>query len=197
MTESHDPPQLSVGQLALVGLAFAAVAIVMCLGRHTLRTIPIVSRPSVAAASLAASAALGWLLGTALLRCRLRSALIQALRPFRTLTSATGAILLVSALAGIGEELLFRSALQPWIGIWAASVVFGVVHSGTARLREGLSLGKATYLVGTVVAGLLLGFLYQAAGLLAAASAHAAFDATLLLTLAPALAAPGAVRDAA
>jgi membrane protease YdiL (CAAX protease family) len=46
---------------------------------------------------------------------------------------------LISALAGIGEELLFRGVLQPvligWLGTWAglaiASVAFGLVHAVT------------------------------------------------------------------
>jgi membrane protease YdiL (CAAX protease family) len=40
-------------------------------------------------------------------------------------------LLLVAAMAGLGEEILFRGLLQPWIGLFASNVVFGVVHSVT------------------------------------------------------------------
>ncbi|MBL8850939.1 MAG: CPBP family intramembrane metalloprotease [Planctomycetaceae bacterium] len=47
-------------------------------------------------------------------------------------------LILLAALAGAGEELLFRGVLSSWIGAWdpwagiiAANVVFGLVHSLT------------------------------------------------------------------
>ena len=33
-----------------------------------------------------------------------------------------------SVLAGAGEELLFRGALQPWVGISLASVLFSLLY---------------------------------------------------------------------
>ena len=38
---------------------------------------------------------------------------------------------LVAMMAGLGEEILFRGLLQPWIGLFASNIVFGVVHSVT------------------------------------------------------------------
>jgi membrane protease YdiL (CAAX protease family) len=105
----------------------------------------------------------------------------------RRLIANLGSILLVGLLAGVGEELLFRAALQPWLGIIAASLLFGLTHSGTARLNEGVSVGKLTYVLGTMVAGYLLGILYVKVGLLASISAHAGFDIAILMVLAPAL----------
>lgn len=48
-------------------------------------------------------------------------------------------LLILSAIAGLGEELLFRGALQPWLerawgfeaGLIASSLVFGLVHAVT------------------------------------------------------------------
>ena len=40
-------------------------------------------------------------------------------------------LVLVAAMAGLGEEILFRGLLQPWIGLFASNLVFGVVHSVT------------------------------------------------------------------
>lgn len=88
-------------------------------------------------------------------------------------------------LAGVGEELLFRAALQPWLGIRWTSLLFGLAHSATARLSEGVSPGKVVYLFFTFVAGVLLGLLYARVGLLGSMSAHAAFAIALLSMLAP------------
>lgn len=48
-------------------------------------------------------------------------------------------LFVLSAIAGIAEELLFRGTLQPWfeglwgmqVGLWVSSVVFGLVHAIT------------------------------------------------------------------
>lgn len=58
----------------------------------------------------------------------------EVLEPFcRQLTYRQA--LLVSLGAGIGEELLFRAALLPWLGILISSALFAVVHFGTAAHR--------------------------------------------------------------
>lgn len=58
----------------------------------------------------------------------------EVLEPFCGQLTYTQA-LLVSLGAGIGEELFFRAALLPWIGIVASSVLFAVVHFGLAAFR--------------------------------------------------------------
>jgi membrane protease YdiL (CAAX protease family) len=188
MSTSQHPPQLSLCQLAAVESSFAAIAIGIGLFRHDLKAFSLELRAAGAVAALVVSAALGWLLGTTLLLSRLRPAIIRAGQPFQALTSATLSILVASGLAAVGEELLFRAALQPWLGIWAASLGFALVHSGTARVREGLSIGKLSYVIGTLLAALVLGHLYRSAGLLTTMIAHAGFDAALLMALAPELA---------
>ena len=42
-------------------------------------------------------------------------------------------VLALAFLSGIAEEALFRGALQPLIGVWWASLLFGLVHTGPAR----------------------------------------------------------------
>jgi membrane protease YdiL (CAAX protease family) len=82
---------------------------------------------------------------------------------------------LVSVFSGVGEEALFRGALQPEIGLIAASLLFGAAHVGPDR----------RYLVWTlwaVGAGFLFGVLYDwTGGLLAPTVAHAAHNAATLL----------------
>lgn len=46
----------------------------------------------------------------------------------------TGREILILALASsIGEELLFRGALLPWLGVWWQAIVFALLHVGPGR----------------------------------------------------------------
>ena len=87
-----------------------------------------------------------------------------------------GEAVVIAAAAGIGEELLFRGALQPEIGLIPASLVFGALHMG----------GRGTFAFGCWVAlmGAALGWLALATGgLLAPIVAHAVYDAAALVQL--------------
>jgi uncharacterized protein len=88
---------------------------------------------------------------------------------------------LLSLLAGVGEELLFRGVLQPalmrWLGpapgLVAASVLFGLFHPITA-----------TYVVLAAGLGLYLGLVAWAGGnLLIVIVAHALYDFVVLVYL--------------
>jgi membrane protease YdiL (CAAX protease family) len=80
---------------------------------------------------------------------------------------------LLALLAGFGEEIFFRGALQQEAGIWAASLTFGVLH-GPSRDLWPLGLWAA-------VMGALLGFLYESTGnLVVPAVAHAVYDGVAL-----------------
>lgn len=82
-------------------------------------------------------------------------------------------ILLISVLAGLGEELLFRGVLQPIIGLPLASLVFGAVHVG--------GRGFVGYGVWAACIGALFGWLMVfTGGLLAPIVAHAVYDALAL-----------------
>lgn len=46
----------------------------------------------------------------------------------------TGHEIVILALASsIGEELLFRGALQPWMGLWLQALAFALLHVGPGR----------------------------------------------------------------
>jgi membrane protease YdiL (CAAX protease family) len=82
-------------------------------------------------------------------------------------------IVLISMLAGLGEELLFRGVLQPLIGLPLASLIFGAVHIGGRSL-----IG---YGVWAACIGALFGWLtVVTGGLLAPIVAHAVYDALAL-----------------
>jgi CAAX protease family protein len=84
-------------------------------------------------------------------------------------------LIVVSVMSGVGEEALFRGALQPVLGILVTSLLFGVLHVGPDR----------RYLVWTVWAigaGFLFGALYEwTGGILAPMTAHVLHNAATLL----------------
>ena len=93
-----------------------------------------------------------------------------------------GGILLLAALAGIGEELLFRGVIQSWLAerypLWlsvaGASLLFGVGH-----------WLSASYAVLAAVIGAYLGMVFLVTGnLLVPIVAHAAYDVVALMVLA-------------
>lgn len=81
--------------------------------------------------SLALGVALGALVvfGTRRMVERLSWAqeLASALRPFARDLSG-GGILVVALLSSVGEELLFRGLVQPWVGLWLQALLFGLLH---------------------------------------------------------------------
>ncbi len=82
----------------------------------------------------------------------------------------------LSAFAGVGEEILFRGAIQPLLGIWITSFIFIGIH-GYFKFK---SVGH--FLFGAMMFGLsmMLGYLFEFAGLIAAMSAHAVYDVIML-----------------
>jgi membrane protease YdiL (CAAX protease family) len=81
----------------------------------------------------------------------------------------------ISLAAGFSEELLFRAALQPLVGIVGASLLFLLVHAGAYDFRrlDRTALWQASCVFGM---SLLLGFIFEYIGLLAAMIAHAVVD---------------------
>lgn len=89
--------------------------------------------------------------------------LARALRPFARDLSGTG-IVVVAVLSSVGEELLFRGLLQPWLGIWLQAALFGVLHQmrGPSRWAwvgwasiVGLSFGAVFALTGSLLGPIL------------------------------------------
>jgi len=92
--------------------------------------------------------------------------LARALRPFARDLSGTG-ILVVALLSSIGEELLFRGLLQPWLGVVAQALLFGVLH----QLR---GPSRWAWVAWASIVGLLFGVVFAATGsLLGPVCAHA------------------------
>lgn len=84
-------------------------------------------------------------------------------------------LLALAALAGLGEEMLFRGVLQPWLsrsspwlGLLGANILFGLVHSVTPMYAL-LATGIGIYLSGIVYA-------CPQANLLSAVITHGVYD---------------------
>lgn len=75
--------------------------------------------------------------------------------------------------AGIGEEILFRGALQPVLGIWFTSFLFAIVH-----VQYGF-LNPATVVL--LILSLILGFIRQRHNTTVAILVHFGYDLTLAL----------------
>ena len=80
-------------------------------------------------------------------------------REFRAMLSplTDAEIVILAVASSVGEELFFRGALMPVIGVWASSAVFALLHIGP----------RARYLpwtIGSFVAGLLFSELYLWSG---------------------------------
>ena len=103
---------------------------------------------------------------------------LEALRPLLGRWSVLQ-LLAISALAGLCEEVLFRAVLQGaltsaagvWVGLAAASLLFGCAH-----------LITLTYGIAATIIGLYLGGLWLLSGnLLVPVVAHAAYDGIALI----------------
>ncbi len=88
-------------------------------------------------------------------------------------------IVFYSFCAGVGEELLFRGGIQPWLGVWITAIIFIALHGY-------LSISDVT----TTVYGLLmilisagLGYLMERVGLFSAITAHFWFDLVMFAYL--------------
>lgn len=88
-------------------------------------------------------------------------------------------IIYVSVCAGIGEEILFRGALQPLMGIWITSVFFVLIH-GYLNPKNIHLFFYGLYMV-LAIAG--LGYMAQYLGLISSIWAHIVIDIILLYKL--------------
>lgn len=173
--------------LVVTEAAMALIGAVILVVRHA--PMPLLAAPGQAPAMIAVGLSVGAATAAATV-AGIRSTSLAApvaagLDVFREIRLSVPACALIGLVAGLGEETLFRAALLPWLGIWIASALFMLAHAGTARLGEGVTPGRLLYLAIALVIGLLLGLAFQRYGLAVTVSAHAAFDAVMLLGLRP------------
>ena len=102
--------------------------------------------------------------------------LARALRPFASGLSGAG-ILVVALLSSVGEELLFRGLLQPWLGVLGQALLFGFLH----QLR---GPGRWPWVAWASIVGFLFGAVFSLTGsLLGPICAHALINGLNLIYL--------------
>ena len=98
------------------------------------------------------------------------SRLAEDLRPV-ALQLSSSMVVATALLSSLGEELLFRSFLVPWIGVIPQSVVFGLLHQIPGPSRW-------VWAIFATITGAALGELYATLGSLSGAiAAHAIINA--------------------
>ena len=183
-----EPDPVSPGRMFLAAVGLQGAVLLLALGAGPLLGVPpldslqlsmegaflgtAAALPPAAAVILAVHHGVPW-------ARRLAESVEDLLRPL--LLNSPARLALVAALAGLGEEALFRGVLQsaiaaaagPGAGLAAAALLFGAAHS--------VSLAYAAL---ATLFGLWFGGLYLWSGnLLVPAAAHAAYDLVLLLYL--------------
>jgi membrane protease YdiL (CAAX protease family) len=86
----------------------------------------------------------------------------------------------IALAAAIGEETLFRAALQPLLGIWITSLVFVATHTPAYRFRR-LDFATLAQAAGVFGGSVVLGLIYQYVGWIAAVLVHLWIDIIGLL----------------
>ena len=86
-------------------------------------------------------------------------------------------VIFISFCAGIGEELLFRGAIQPYLGIFFTSLIFVAIH-GYLNPKN-LEITWYGILMTLVIIG--IGNMYEKIGVFSAMAAHFWIDVILLL----------------
>lgn len=81
----------------------------------------------------------------------------------------------IALAAGLGEELLFRGALQPHLGIWLVSALFALAHLRAYRISK-LDMTAAKQLAALFGASVVLGALAYFLGIVTAIVFHVSMD---------------------
>lgn len=81
-------------------------------------------------------------------------------------------ILFYSFCAGVGEEILFRGAMQHYIRLWPTAIIFVLIH-GYLNIKDKTMFIYGVFLI--FVSG-AFGYLHKFLGIYAAISAHFIYD---------------------
>ena len=86
-------------------------------------------------------------------------------------------LIFLSIAAGVGEEILFRGAIQPFLGIWITALIFVALHG----YLNPMNLRMSVYGILMVVVSAGLGYLFEKYGIFAAMTAHFFIDIVLFV----------------
>jgi uncharacterized protein len=77
-------------------------------------------------------------------------------------------IVILALASSVGEEVLFRGALMPWLGVWVQAAIFAMLHIGPGKrflpwtamaLVMGVGFGQLAVLTGTLAAPIAAHFM--------------------------------------
>lgn len=85
-------------------------------------------------------------------------------------------IVYISLCAGIGEEILFRGVIQPYLGVWITAILFVAIHGYLNPMNNRLFM-YGLYMTMVIA---LIGFMTDLLGLYSAIIAHTVIDIILL-----------------
>lgn len=88
-------------------------------------------------------------------------------------------IVFISICAGVGEELFFRGAIQPMLGIWITSILFVLLHG----YLNPFNLPLTYYGIYMILVIGVMGLMTEHLGILTAMIAHTMIDIILLREL--------------
>jgi membrane protease YdiL (CAAX protease family) len=130
-----------------------------------------------------AGLAVGWIMGLMALRLLQHPYIQPAAERYEKLIASFELrptdVVFISFCAGFGEEILFRGAVQLWLGVWLTAIVFVAIH-GYLNPRN---LRISVYGVFMTLAIALIGYLRMHLGIWSAISAHFAIDVVLLFAV--------------
>ena len=135
---SHDQPPLSRASL-VIGLyaAMALVGLLIAAGRGNPDLYCLTGVPSWwLLAGPAVGVAAGLLIVLLTQQATRRYAWAKQLHnSFKDLLGplTTRDIVILAAASSIGEEVLFRGALMPWLGLWVQAAIFACLHVGPGK----------------------------------------------------------------
>lgn len=172
---------MSANRLLLVAIGGEAALALGALAWIDLRRLPLDAGPPFK--SVAVGLALAALFALANLYLLRRAPAVVGVRSIRRLYSEilkplfaeirAVDVVLIGLAAGVGEELLFRGAVQAEFGVVPASLLFGAVHIGGS--------GTVAFGCWAALCGLALGWLaVWTGGLLAPTVAHVVYDTLAL-----------------
>lgn len=90
-------------------------------------------------------------------------------------------IIFISFCAGVGEEILFRGAIQYWLGIWLTAILFVAIHGYLNPKNWKLSIYGA--FMTFAIAG--IGYFFEYFGIISAIAAHFMIDVYLFSVINP------------
>jgi hypothetical protein len=128
---------------------------------------------------MAAGSLIGWVGRWIISRPALKPVGYKYARIVQTFGISSIGVWLVSFCAGFGEELLFRGALQPLMGIWPTAFVFVAIHG----YLDPRNLKITIYGVFMTVAIAGLGYMTEYIGIWSASVAHMMIDVILFYYL--------------